>query len=102
MWLPVHSLYWWSIKIDLGVDNQERIVRIEHIVVDTHTIQILLQETLEEHVFFLKGSFLLLDGKLIQQNFVVTLVKVIQKLEFVVLLLFHTINFFNFDVRKLI
>jgi len=39
LWL-LHN--WWAIEVDLVVDYQQRVVGVEHIVVDGHTIQILL------------------------------------------------------------
>jgi len=62
MRLAIHSFNRWSVKIDLGVDNEERIVGIDDIIIDTNTIKILLQERLEEHVFFLECGLLLFNG----------------------------------------
>lgn len=40
--LALHFLNRWSVQVDLRVDNQERVVRIDDIVVDANTIQVLL------------------------------------------------------------
>jgi len=91
---------WRPIKVNLGVDNKKRIVGVNDIVVYTDTIQILFQKTLEEHVFFLESSLLLLNGKLVEEDFVVSFVEIIEKLEFIVLVLFNTFDFFNIDIRN--
>ena len=54
-----------SVEINLVVDNQQRIVCIEHVVVDRHSIQVLLQQILEEKVFLLKRRLLFLNGQLV-------------------------------------
>ena len=41
--LAIHSFNRWSVEIDLGVDNKERIVGIDDIIIDTDTIKVLLQ-----------------------------------------------------------
>ena len=40
--LALHFLNRWSVQVDLRVDNQERVVRIDDIVVDANTVQVLL------------------------------------------------------------
>ena len=84
-----------AIKVDLIVHNQERIVCIHHIVVHTHTIQVLLQQRLKEHVLFLQCGLLLLDGELVEQDLIETLVELIEQLELVVLLLLETLDPLN-------
>jgi len=54
-----------SVEINLVVDNQQRVVCIEHVVVDRHSIQVLLQQILEEEVFLLKRRLLFLNGQLV-------------------------------------
>ena len=95
--LSILSLDWRSIQIDLRVDDQKRIVGVEHIVVDTDTVEVLLQETLEEHILLLEGCLLLLDGKLVKKNLVVSLVEVVEELELVVHSSSHAFD--SFDVH---
>ena len=101
VWLTIHSLNRRSVQVDLGVDDQERIVRVEHIVIDADTIEVLLEKTLEEHVLLLESCLLLFDGELVKENLVVSLVEVVQKLELVVLALSQAIHLFDVDVRNL-
>ena len=54
-----------SVEINLVVDNQQRVVCVEHVVVDRHSIQVLLQQVLEEKVFLLKRRLLFLNGQLV-------------------------------------
>ena len=54
-----------SVEINLVVDNQQWVVCIEHVVVDRHSIQVLLQQILEEEVFLLKRRLLFLNGQLV-------------------------------------
>ena len=54
-----------SVEINLVVDNEQGIVCIEHVVVDRHSIQVLLQQVLEEKVFLLKRRLLFLNGQLV-------------------------------------
>lgn len=89
-----------SIKIDFWVNYQQWIVWIDNIVIYTNTIQVLLQKTFEKHIFFLKSSLLLFNRKLVKKNFVVSFVKIIKELEFVVSLLFKTFNFFYMNIRN--
>ena len=89
-----------SIEIDFWVNYQQWIVWIDNIVIYTNTIQVLLQKTFEKHIFFLKSSLLLFNRKLVKKNFVVSFVKIIKELEFVVSLLFKTFNFFYMNIRN--
>jgi len=89
-----------SIEIDFWVNYQQWIVWIDNIVIYTNTIQVLLQKTFEKHIFFLKSSLLLFYRKLVKKNFVVSFVKIIKELEFVVSLLFKTFNFFYMNIRN--
>ena len=97
-----HSFNRRSVQIDLGVDDEQRVVCIDDIVVDTDTIQILFQKTLEEHVFLLKGCFLLFDGHLVQEDLVVSLVETIQQLEFIVGLSWKPLNPLNMNIVLII
>ena len=72
------------VQVDAVVDDQQRIVVVDDIVVDTDAIQVLLEQVLEEEVFLLKGRLLLLNRQLVQVHLVVALVEVIQLLELVV------------------
>merc|ERR1712013_875457 len=54
----------WSIKVDLVIDDKQRIVVVDDIVVNAHTVQVLLEQILEEEVLLFKGSLLLFDSKL--------------------------------------
>ena len=72
------------VEVDAVIDDEKRVVVVDDIVVDTDTIQVLLQQVLEEEVLLLKSSLLLLDSKLIEVNLVVALVEVVKLLEFVV------------------
>jgi hypothetical protein len=91
----VHSLNRRSIEINPGVDNQQWVVIVDDIVVHGNTIEVLLQQRFEEHIFFFGGSLLLLDCKLVQQNLVVPSVEVVEKLELIVLLSLETFNFLD-------
>lgn len=42
---------WGSVKVDLVVNDQKRVVSVNDIVVDTNTIEVLLEQILEELVF---------------------------------------------------
>ena len=86
------------VEVDAVIDDEKRVVVVDDIVVDTDTIQVLLQQVLEEEVLLLESCLLLLDGKLIEVNLVVALVEVVKLLEFVVRFLFNTEDFFNFQV----
>ena len=86
------------VEVDAVIDDEKRVVVVDDIVVDTDTIQVLLQQVLEEEVLLLESSLLLLDSKLIEVNLVVALVEVVKLLEFVVRFLFNTEDFFNFQV----
>ena len=102
MWLlAVHSLHRWSIQVDLRVNDEKWVIGVDDIVVDTYTIEILLQQRLEEHVLFLEGGLLLLDSKLVEKDFVVSLVEVVQELELVVGVLFHSIDLLDWDIWSL-
>ena len=101
MWDTIHSFDRWSVEVNLRVNDEQWVARIEDVIVNTDTVEILLQERLEEHVFFLKSSLLLLNSKLIEEDLVVSLVEVIKKLELVVLGLLHTFNLLDVDVWNL-
>jgi hypothetical protein len=64
-----------SVESKLVVDNQEWVAVVNNIVVNTNTIEVLLQEVLEEGVFLLESGLLLLDGELIEEDLVVALVE---------------------------
>ena len=74
----------WPVQVDAVVDDQQRVIVVDDVVVDTDAIQVLLEQVLEEEVFLLKGRLLLLNRQLVQVHLVVALVKVVQLLELVV------------------
>jgi hypothetical protein len=45
--------HWWTVELELVVDDEEWIGVVDDIVVDTDTVQVLLEQILEERVFFL-------------------------------------------------
>ena len=73
-----------TVQVDAVVHNQQWVVVVDHVVVYTHAVQVLLEQVLEEQVLFLKGGLLLLDGELVEVDLVVTLVEVVELLELVV------------------
>ena len=81
-----------SVEVDLVVDDEERVVRIENIVVNRHAIQVLLEQVLEEEILLLEGSFLLLNSQLVQVNLVVAFVEVVQLLELIVRIFVNSHN----------
>ena len=83
------------VEIDLVVNYEEGVVRIEHIVVNRHAIQVLLEQVLEEQILLLERSFLLLNSQLIQVDLVVPLVEVVQLLELIVGILINPDNLFD-------
>ena len=101
MWYSVHSLDWWSVKINFGVDNQQWIAGVKDVIVDTNTVKILLEERLEEHILFFESCLLLFNSKLIEKDFVVSLVEVIKELELIVLGFLHAFNLLDVYVWNL-
>ena len=90
------------VQVDAVVNNQERVVVVDDIVVHADAIQVLLQQVLEEEVLLLKGRLLLLDGQFVQVHLVVALVEVVQLLEFVVAVWVNTNDLFDHLVRLLL
>ena len=86
------------VEVDAVIDDEKRVVVVDDIVVDTDTIQVLLQQVLEEEVLLLESSLLLLDSKLIEVNLVVALVEVVKLLEFVVGFLLNTEDLLDLQV----
>ena len=90
---------WGSVQVDLVVDDQERVVSIHNVIVNGDTVQVLLQQILEEQVLFLQSRFLLLDRQLVKVDLVEPLVEVVEHLK---LLesggLVQTRNLLNVDV----
>ena len=91
-----------AVQVDTVVDNKQRVVVVDHIIVDTDTIQVLLKEVLEEEIFLLKSRFLLLNGKLVKMGLVETLIEVVELFELIVNLLIDTKNFLDLLVRLLL
>ena len=86
------------VEVDLVVDNEQRVVVVDNIVVHAHTIQVLLEQILEEQVLFLEGSLLLLDGQLVEVDLVETLVEIVKHFEFVLRIAVETADFFNLEL----
>ena len=84
-----------SVQVDTVVDHEQRVVVVNDIVVDTDTIQVLLQQVLKEEVLFLKCRLLFLDSELVKVDLVIALIEVIQLLEFVVGVRIDAHNLFN-------
>ena len=74
----VEALDWGPVKVDLIVDDQKRVVCVHHIVVDTHTVQVLLEQRLKEHVLLLQRSLLFLDGKFVEEHLIEAFVELIE------------------------
>jgi hypothetical protein len=55
-----------TVKVHLVVDDKQRVVGVHNVVVHTHTIQVLLQQALEEHILLLQCCLLFVDGKSIE------------------------------------
>ena len=74
---------WRSVQIDLVVHNEKWIVVVDNIIVDAHTVKVLLEKVLEEEVLLFKSRLLLLNRKLVKVNLVEAFVEVVQHLELV-------------------
>ena len=83
------------IEVDAIIDHEQRVVVVNDIIVDTDTIQVLLQQVLKEEVLLLKCRLLFLDSELVKMDLVIALVEVIQLLEFVVGMWIDAHNLFN-------
>jgi len=101
MWDSVHSLNWRSVKIDFRVYNQQWVAGVKNVIVNTYTVKILFEERLKEHVLFFKRGLLLFDGKLVKENFIVSLVEVIKQLELIVLSFLHSFDLFDVNIWNL-
>ena len=88
-----------TVQVHAVVNDQERVVVVDNIVVHTDTIQVLLEQVLEEEVLLLEGSLLLLDGQLVEVDFVVTLVEAVQLSELVIGVWVDTNDLLNHLVR---
>ena len=93
---------WRPVQVDAVVDNEEGIVVVDDIIVHADTIQVLLQQVLEEQVLLLKSSLLLLDGQLVQVHLVVALVEVVKLLELIVGVRIDTNDLFDGLLRLLL
>jgi len=62
MRLSFHLLNRWSIQIDLGINNQQRVIAIQDIIINRHPIKVLFQQAFEKHIFFFQRGFLLFNG----------------------------------------
>ena len=90
------------VQVDTVVDDEQRVVVVDDVVVDTDAIQVLLEQVLEEEVFLLKRGLLLLNRQLVQVNLVVALVEVVQLLELVVGVRIDADNLFDHLVGLLL
>jgi hypothetical protein len=90
---------WWSVQVDLVVDNQKWVWISDHIVVNAYTVEVLLKQVLEEHVFLLQSTFLLFDSELIKLDLVKSLVEIVKSLVGFVGLVVETLNFLDSLVR---
>jgi hypothetical protein len=88
----------WPVELQLVVDNQQRVGVVDNVIVDTHTVQVLLEQILEESVFLLKSGLLLFDGQLVKQDLVVTLVELVQVLELLVSFLVEALDLVDADL----
>ena len=93
---PLHRR---PVQVDLVVDDQQRVARVHHVVVDADSVEVLLQQTLEEHVFFFERRLLLVDGHLVQKHFVVAFEEVVQRLELIVHSLVESVDLVQFVLR---
>ena len=91
-----------SVQIDTVVDHQQRVVVVDNVVVHTDTIQVLLEQVLEEQVLLLESGLLLLDCQFIKVDLVITLVKVVKLLEFVVGVWVYAENLLDLLLRFLL
>ena len=90
------------VKVDAVVDDEQRVIVVDDVVVHTDTIQVLLQQVLEEEVLLLKGGLLLLDGQLVKMDLVVALVEVVKLLELVVGVWIDTMDLLDELIRLLL
>jgi hypothetical protein len=82
----------WPVELKLVVDNQQRVGVVDNVIIDTHTVQVLLEQILEESIFLLESGLLLLDGQLVKQDLVVTLVELVQVLELLISFLVEALD----------
>ena len=92
----------WAVQVDTVVDNKQRVVVVDDIVVDADAIEVLLEQVLEEEVLLLKGCLLLLDRKLVKVDLVVALVEVVELLVLIVGVRVNTDNLIDHLVRLLL
>jgi hypothetical protein len=64
-WSHVHSFYRWSVQVDSVVYHKQRVIVVHDIIIDTDSIEVLFEETLEEHILLLQSRLLLVNGQLI-------------------------------------
>ena len=89
---------WWTVQVHLVVHYQERVVRIKHIIIDRHTIKILLQQILEKEVFLLKRCFLFFNCQLVKVHLVVAFVEVVELFKLVIRILLNPDDLLNVHV----
>ena len=91
--------HWGPVEVHAVIDHEQRVVVVNDIIVDTDTIQVLLQQVLKEEVLLLKCRLLFLDSELVKMDLVVALVEVIKLLEFVIGVRVDAENLFNPLIR---
>ena len=89
----------WAVKVDAVVDHEQRVIVVDDVVVDAYAVKVLLEQILEEEIFLLECSLLLLDGQLVQVSLVEALVEVVELLEFIVRLGGNALDSVDFLVR---
>lgn len=67
-----------SVQIHFVINDQERVIRIHHVVVNWHTVQVLLEQVLKEEVLLLQSRFLLLDGEFVEVDLIEAFVEVVE------------------------
>ena len=81
-----------SVEVDLVVDDEQRVVRVNNVVVDGYAIEVLLEQVLEEQVLLLESGLLFFDGQFVELDLVVTLVEVVETFELVDVVLVNAID----------
>jgi hypothetical protein len=68
----------WPAKVNSVVYDQQRVWCLHDILIDGHTVQVLLEKRFEEHVLFFQLFFLLIDGEFVEVDFVVAFEEVLE------------------------
>lgn len=94
--------HWGPVEVHAIIDHEQRVVVVNDIIIDTDTIQVLLQQVLKEEVLLLECRLLFLDSELVKMDLVIALIEVIKLLEFVVGVRIDAHNLFNPLIRLLL